>query len=248
MPVHDWSGIEPGIFHDFHHAWIEEIKRSLNAGILPPDYYALAEQFAGGFGPDVLTLQFGDSEDSAGPNQGAEGNGGLLLAPPKLAATAETEMEFYRRKQSHISVRHTTDDKVVAIVEVVSHGNKSSQRALSQFTDKAAQLMDHGIHLLILDVQPPSSRDPHGIHSEIWEYITGQPEKPLPSKPLTLAAYEASAGIRCFVQHVAVGERLPEMPLFLKWDGQVPVPLERTYGAAVEAMPRRWRKVLEEKN
>ncbi len=27
MPVHDWTRVEAGIFHDFHHAWIEEIKR-----------------------------------------------------------------------------------------------------------------------------------------------------------------------------------------------------------------------------
>src|SRR5262245_65409977 len=48
MPVHDWSRIDAGIFHDFHHAWIEEIKRALNAGLLPVDYYALAEQQAAG--------------------------------------------------------------------------------------------------------------------------------------------------------------------------------------------------------
>lgn len=39
MPVHDWTRVEDGIFHDFHHAWIEEIKRSLNAGLLPGDYF-----------------------------------------------------------------------------------------------------------------------------------------------------------------------------------------------------------------
>src|SRR5207302_10526518 len=57
VPVHDWTRVDAGIFHDFHHAWIEEIKRALNRGLLPPDYYALAEQIAGGLGPDVLTLQ-----------------------------------------------------------------------------------------------------------------------------------------------------------------------------------------------
>lgn len=39
MPIHDWSHVEAGIFHDFHHAWIEEIKRSLNTGLLPDDFY-----------------------------------------------------------------------------------------------------------------------------------------------------------------------------------------------------------------
>ena len=57
MPIHDWTRVEAGIFHHFHHDWITEIARALNHGILPADYYALAEQFAAGFGPDVLTLQ-----------------------------------------------------------------------------------------------------------------------------------------------------------------------------------------------
>jgi hypothetical protein len=49
MPIHDWTRVEAGIFHDFHHGWIEEIKRTLNAGLLPDDYYALAEQHASRF-------------------------------------------------------------------------------------------------------------------------------------------------------------------------------------------------------
>ena len=28
MPIHDWSRVDAGIFHDFHHAWIEQIKRA----------------------------------------------------------------------------------------------------------------------------------------------------------------------------------------------------------------------------
>ena len=52
-PVHDRSRVGAGIFHDFHHAWIEEIKRALNTGLLPADYYTMAEQHAAGFGPDV---------------------------------------------------------------------------------------------------------------------------------------------------------------------------------------------------
>ena len=56
MAVHDWRRVEAGIFHDFHHSWIEEIARALNRGLLPPEYYALREQYAAGFGPDVLTL------------------------------------------------------------------------------------------------------------------------------------------------------------------------------------------------
>jgi hypothetical protein len=57
MPVHDWTRVEAGILHHFHHGWIAQVARALNRGLLPPDHYALAEQIAGGLGPDVFTLQ-----------------------------------------------------------------------------------------------------------------------------------------------------------------------------------------------
>jgi hypothetical protein len=56
MPVHDWTRVEGGILHAFHHRWISAISDTLNEGILPEDYYALPEQHAAGFGPNVLTL------------------------------------------------------------------------------------------------------------------------------------------------------------------------------------------------
>src|SRR5271165_4095812 len=106
MPIHDWTRVEAGIFHHFHHGWIEEISRVLNAGLLPDDYYALAEQHAAGFGPDVLTLEEKHDADSEGGGSTPPSSGGmgLLLVPPKIRVTAETDMEFYRRKQNTVTV------------------------------------------------------------------------------------------------------------------------------------------------
>ena len=73
MPIHDWTLVKAGIFHDFHHAWIEEMKLALNRGLLPSNYYALAERLAGGFGPDVLTLEV---PYQAGGQTGEESAGG----------------------------------------------------------------------------------------------------------------------------------------------------------------------------
>src|SRR6266849_3910349 len=106
MPIHDWTRVDAGIFHAFHHSWIEEIARALNRGVLPADYYALPEQHAAGFGPDVLTLQGSSQDDDArdsGTNGAAPTEGsGALLTLPKLQPIAETDMEFYRRKQKGI--------------------------------------------------------------------------------------------------------------------------------------------------
>ena len=75
MPMHDWTRVAAGIYHDFHHEWISEIKRSLNRGVLPEGFYALAEQHAAGFGPDVLTLQDAD------PSFGSSSGGGVTTKP-----------------------------------------------------------------------------------------------------------------------------------------------------------------------
>jgi len=242
MPVHDWSRVAAGIFHDFHHAWIEEIKRSLNAGLLPSDYYALAEQRTAGYGPDVLALQVDSDDDSFdGPSPR---NGGLIVAKPQVAVTAETDMEFYRRKQNVVAVRHVSDDRVVALVKVVSPGNKSSRAALRSFVEKTAQLLDQRIHLLILDLHRPGSFDRQGIHGAIWEEIAEAWVAPL-DRPMTLVGYESALTVRAFVQPLAIGDVLIDMPLYLEPDGYVLVPLESTYARAFDALPKRWRSVVE---
>jgi hypothetical protein len=198
VPIHDWTRVDAGIFHAFHHSWIEEIARALNRGLLPPDHYALLERHAAGFGPeDVLTLQDdrnGGADDAAAPGPATTGR--VLVAAPKLPPTAETDLVFYRRKQSSIAVRHVSGDRIVAMVEVVSPGNKAARNALHAFVQKAAELLDKGVHLLIIDLHPPGKRDPDGIHGEIWQGIAGQ-EYTLPeNKPLTLAAYETGDTVR----------------------------------------------------
>ncbi|MFO0965848.1 MAG: DUF4058 family protein [Gemmataceae bacterium] len=243
MPIHDWTRVDDGIFHDFHHAWIEEIKRALNGGLLPDDYYALAEQWAGNRGPDVLTLQSPSSDDGPTP---APATTGLVLAPPKARFTVETGLEFYRRKQKAVVVRHVSGDRVIAVIEVVSRGNKTARRALRDFAEKAVELLNEGIHLLIADLYPPRKFDPQGIHAAIWEEVSGE-EFELPAdKRLTVASYAAGESVRAFVEPVAVGDSLPEMPLFLTSTGHMPLPLERTYQTAYAAVPRRWRDVLQQ--
>jgi hypothetical protein len=34
MPIHDWTLVDAGLFHDFHQDWTIELRQSLNAGLL----------------------------------------------------------------------------------------------------------------------------------------------------------------------------------------------------------------------
>jgi hypothetical protein len=251
MPIHDWTRVLAGIFHDFHHEWISTIKHALNQGILPPDYYALAEQVAGGLHPDALTLE---RNPPASPTAGGNGssektstNGGIALAvsPPRVRFTASAEVQSYARKRNRIAIRHSTDDRVVALIEIVSPGNKASRHALRAFVEKAVEFLEAGIHLLILDLFPPGPRDPQGIHAAIWSEIEDDGFDLPPDKPLTLVSYSAGDPKQAFIEPVAVGDELTPMPLFLEPEMYVSVPLEATYRTAFAAVPKRWREVLE---
>src|SRR5205823_3701863 len=101
--------------------------------------------------------------------------------------------------------------------------------------------------LLLVDLHPPTGRDPDGIHGSIWAEIMDDPYRRPPDKPLTAASYAVDEGaVTAYVEPLAVGDSLPEMPLFLSGRLHVSVPLEETYQAAWQGVPQRWRGLLEE--
>lgn len=238
MPIHDWTKVPGGLFQDQHNAWMTEIRNSLNGGVLPTDYYAVAEQVIGPFGPDILTLQTrGDNSHNAT----SSGSLALAVVQPQVRVATEIELEAPNPKQRSLVIRHASDDRIIALIEIVSPGNKASRHALFSFTARLTAALSWGIHLLILDLQPPTPRDPHGIHGVILDELGRAP----PDKPLTLAAYAAGQPARAFIEPTAVGDSLIDMPLFLEPGAYVNVPLEATYLAAYRGVPQRWKRVLE---
>jgi hypothetical protein len=173
MAAHDWTRVSDGAFHDFHYSWVLEIKRALKRGLLPQGYYVMAEQFGGDLGaPDVLTLQAaGPAGESQGP---LAGTATLTDAPPAVDTRTTIPRDFYARAQRTVVIRHTSGDRIVAMIEVLSRGNKSNRHALRSFLDKAVAALDNGIHLLLVDVHPPGPRDPGGIHGALLNEIGTQ--------------------------------------------------------------------------
>jgi hypothetical protein len=246
MPIQDWTRVTAATWHAFHLTWISEIQLALNGGRLPPCYYAQAEQIAHPLGPDVLTLQtqeLATELDAEGP---AEGGLAVATAPPRTRLMEEAEMNEYVSKRRTLVIRHTSGDRIVALLELVSPGNKSAHFAFHAFVEKAVEALSRGFHPLIVDLFPPSPRDPEGIHGAIWSEFTDKHYVPPPEEPLTLAAYSAGPVKRCYVEPTAVGRALIEMPLFLTPEYYVNVPLEETYAAAYRGVPQRWKRVLED--
>lgn len=244
MPILDWTRVEDGVFHSFHNAWISELCKALNAGLLPPDHYALGEQIAGSIGPDVLTLQAAHSV-SNGVGGDVSGAVAVAVAPPKVQRVVQSDVDPYVLKQRTLVIRHISGHRIVAMIEIVSPGNKASTHALRTFRNKVIAALAQGIHLLLLDLHPPGPRDPQGIHAVIWKKLTGKREELPIDRPLTLVAYTAGPVSTAYVEPTAVGLPLIDMPLFLTADQYINVVLERTYQSAYEGVPRFYRDVLE---
>ncbi|MBY0513930.1 MAG: DUF4058 family protein [Gemmataceae bacterium] len=245
MPMHDWTRVKPNIYHDFHGGWIYATRGALNSGVLPPGYYALAEQITRTMGPDVLTLERPEPDEPGGGNRRPGSNGAMTVtATPPRTRFVVSEKPRPRRLDRRITIRHVGSHRMVAVIELVSPANKASKFKLRTFVDKAVGALDAGLHLLVIDPFPPGTRDPEGVHGAIWEVATGRPFTLPPGKPLTLASYSSGEELSAYVEPVAVGDPLPDMPLFLEPETYVNVPLEATYQAAWQTFPEPWKAAV----
>ncbi len=241
MPVHDWSRVRSGRFHHFHNSWIYKLSDRLNSGLLPPGFYAAGEQVAGGIEPYVLALE--EREAATADWQDSASVIALEQHPPKVALTMQAEEAIYLAKQDRIAIRGTDGDRLVAIVEIVSPGNKASRYEMDRFLRKVASCLEQNCHLLIIDLFPPGAFDPHGIHAAVWDYLYGARPDALEGGALTLVAYRVSGSVpTAYVQPAAVGRELTDMPLFLSHDWYVNVPLEETYQQTWQGLPEPWKR------
>jgi hypothetical protein len=72
-----------------------------------------------------------------------------------------------------------------------------------------------------------------------------QPFELPPEKPSILAAYAAGPEKVAYVENVAVGDPLPDMPIFLRPDHYVPCPLEASYQVTWGVFPGALKAPLE---
>ena len=238
MPIHDWTRVEAGDFHDFHQCWVVAIRNALNAGLLPPGYMAMAEQVTGRPIPYVVTLHAYE------PKGGPEGGIAIATAPPTARLIAKIQSVNYAKRADRVVIRHGRG-KVVAIIEILSPGNKDSRAALRSFVEKAADILNQGVNLLVVDLFPPTPRDPQGIHKAIWDELGDQPFVAPPGKPLIVASYIGGDIPTAYVESVGIGDALRSLPIFLSETRYIPAPLEATYQEAWAVFPAMLKELIE---
>ena len=252
MGIHDWTRVDAGTWHSFHVSWIAEIKRALNAGTLPDGYYAEAERQASRYEADVLTLERAPTSDEGATSPGmSNGNGtAVAIAPvtaPRLSQFYEADPAAdYALKRRTLAVRHASGDRVVALIELASPGNKDREASVEQFAAKACDALRAGVHVAVIDPFPPRRADGGGGLVGAVADAAGFDVPPLPAdRPLCLGSFESARPPRLYAEPLAVGDEPPNLPLFYDAVGRfVEIPLSETYAAAWQATPKRWRDVI----
>ena len=256
MPLHDWTRLHAGEFHHFHNGWLFLLADRLNKGLLPEDHYALTDSEVDQVRPDVLTLSTGDRD--AAPPYGDPGSrqadsyhfGGAtaaLDAPPAVALEAEVDEAAFRAiNRKSLRIRHVSGNRVVALVEIVSPGNKDRAATVQSFVNKTARAIKAGIHVVVLDVFPARHEGPGGLGVRVWHEAGGKPVAVPPERPLIQTSVRVDDGApHLYAQPLAVGDELPELPLFYDPDWYVTLPLAETYQAAYESVPWQLRRQLD---
>ncbi len=254
MSIHDWSRVDSGVFHDFHIVWIGRLKGVLNEELLPKPFYALAEPILGEAELDVIALQAMTDSNSSPPTNTQKGKhvhsdqteGAVALAPCPVLVE-DIVPDPYARKSRRIVIKNAWQgDRVVAVIEIVSKGNKTSRARVEQFLKKSVSLLEKGIHLVVLDLHIPTALVPHGFHSMISRELGHEPSIAASDRPLSSVSYQVTetGAVRAYLVPLKFGDRLPELAVFLSPHDFVRLPLESTYNDSFRTVPWKFRELV----
>ena len=232
MPIHDWTRATDAAYHAFQLDWSCRLSERLNHGVLPRPIYAMTETVE--LRPPA---EFCPLPEPGGPLVRRNWDEGL---PDSTEQPPRTRFQFRDDRRQYackvVTIRDE-DHQPIAAVFWVTRQDKETPYRLDAIIRHAVGALTRDINLLVVDLFPPSVRDPHGIHKAIWDQFKEEPFELPPDKPLTLAAYAAGSEKVAYVENVAVGDRLPDMPIFLTPDHYVPCPPEPSYQATWGVFP-----------
>jgi hypothetical protein len=227
MPLHDWNELEE--WETVHASWIVELGRWLKQR-LPPGY-RMSLATVGSLvvaprpvHPDVSVRQ---NKESTAPESDSAGSTSAVddTAPDEEVAIATLDPVQ--------AVHVTRAGNLVAVIELISPGNKDRPETRRTATDRFIGYLAHGVHLLIVDVhrRPLQFSFPDDL-AEALVFTS----RPLPA-PYAVSyrmggpALEAGTGslLAWWKRPLEVGSPLPLMRLPLSRDITIPVDLEQTY-------------------
>jgi hypothetical protein len=243
MPMHDWTQVEPTIYHHFHQRWTIAITDALNSGRLPSGYSALIEQHSRGVVPDILTVEKRRPKNRPKPSATA------TLTPPETRYRFAKQAKASVQRANRVAIRHRLGE-VVCVIEIVSPGNKAGQASVRKFIEKTRDFLLAGVSVVLVDPFPPTPRDPQSLHKLLWDEFEETPFEMPADEPLLLASYRATDDPedfepQAFVEPFRVGAAMRDMPAWIDPQEYVNVPLEESYQSAWQTCPEDYRYLIE---
>jgi hypothetical protein len=219
-------------WESFHGSWCNAMMRQLNQMLLPRYFAAFQVHLGSRVEADVAEFDQGAVLAVQG-----NGEGGVAVAtwaPP--AATCTIDAIF--PDDIEVRVLDTRDGTVlVAVVELVSPGNKDRPEAREAFAAKCAAYLQRGIGLVVVDVVTVRQAN---LHNDLLDLLrqAGAPRMSEDSF-LYASAYwpvhrQERNAIDLWVAPLALGQPLPTLPLALRGAGCVPLNLDSAYARARE--------------
>jgi hypothetical protein len=215
--THPWRG--------FHGAWAAAIARLLNAGVLPPGYYAVPLLDRDGpFEIDVATLREFDATAELNDRPAWEPSAATLAVAVEWPPLEDVRVEIF------------TDDgdpKLAATIELVSPRNKDRPKAREAFAAKCADHLRHGCGVVIVDVVTTRTADLNmGIFSALDAELPVYEFGPLNAVAYRPIGREGDGRLLAWPHALGIGQLLPTVPLWIGGDQSAPFDLEASHTAA----------------
>jgi hypothetical protein len=218
--THPWRG--------FHGAWAAAMARLLNAGVLPPGYYAVP--FLDRDDPVEIDVAALREFDTAGPAGASGGEPAWTPAAPGLTVAVEWPAADDVRVEVFAD---EGDPQLAAAVELVGPRNKDRPRSREAFASKCAGYLRRGCGLVVVDAVTTRRAD---LHADLLAAL-GADASPAPPAALSAVSYRAvgrdEAGrLLAWPAALEVGRPLPTLPLWVGVGLAVPLDLEASHAAA----------------
>jgi len=216
MPLHDWSKVIPNHFFNLQVPWLLSLIERLNKELLPNDLYSIT-QFDFPSTPIALAPPFPDWDDWCEQLHSRQHRGEWL--------------------QHSAVIRQRKTHQLVAAIEIIRPQNLQPAKAIRAMTSRIMEYLQSGIHLLLIDLFPPTEPKRVGFHAAVWKKLGHPLDSATTDQPPEAVSYLVGGTVEAFVQPLSVHGSLGEMPLFLTPKQFVNLPLETTYQQAWNRLP-----------
>jgi Protein of unknown function (DUF4058) len=235
MPLRDhfhppWSDENP--WEGFHSAWVNTMVRHLNGSLLPPNFRAFPQVHLGPFvEADVATFERLAGPGTSSPADPGSANGGAAAPGSPPAAVQPLDVEVPGQDVFEVRVHDVRRGmRLVAVVALVSPGNKDRPEERQTFVAKCAAYLQEQVGLVLVDIVTTRRAN---LYDELLQLLSAPPAPVVGSDLYCVSYRNRRDGRRWRLDTwpfaLALGARLPTVPLWLAGVTAVPLDLEKSY-------------------